>query len=50
MLHDSKFWAGVNREKNSTYAIEHCEPFYNYSTAPLGQQRLKQRDRAPDYA
>jgi hypothetical protein len=37
-------------EENFTYAIEHCEPSYNYSTAQLDQQRLMQRDRAPHYA
>jgi hypothetical protein len=50
MLHDFKFWAGVQRGENFTYATEHCEPFYDYSTSPLDQQRLKQRDRAPNYA
>jgi hypothetical protein len=28
--------------RNFTFATEHCEPFYDYSTAPLDQQRLKQ--------
>jgi hypothetical protein len=48
MLHDFKFWAGVQRGENLTYATEHCEPFYNYSTAPLDQHRLKnQREEPP---
>jgi hypothetical protein len=50
MLHDFKFGAGVERGENFTYATEHCEPSYNYSTAQLDQQRLKQCDRAPNYA